>query len=134
MGLRLQMFSLLGIAVFLAALPLSGCKTEADGNKEVSTTSSDFQAPFDSGKWGIKVGADYPHRELMLSTLVYTDTLRKLNREEILSLLGRPDRSSEAHLYYLINQTRLGPWPLKSRFMVIKLTPSDTVEWIKIHE
>ena len=69
----------------------------------------------------------------MLNDFVYNDTIRSVNKTEILNLLGEPDRSTEGHLYYTIKQTRIGAWPLHTKSMVIKLS-SDTIEWIKIHE
>jgi hypothetical protein len=111
-----------------------GCKSDSAGAKTLSSQPSHLQVPFDSSKWDIREGQDYPFREGMLSTLVYTDTLRTLNKTELIGVLGTPDRDVEGHLYYLISQNRLGPWPLNSQFMVIKLTPEENVEWIKIYE
>lgn len=121
-------------ALLIVALILMGCKSEVDQPVDALNSSSNLQSSFDSSKWAIRQGKDYPYRKSMLSTLVYTDTLRKLNRTELFEVLGTPDRDSEGHMYYLIDQNRLGPWPLNSQFLVIKLTPEETVEWIKIHE
>lgn len=115
-------------------LLLMACHADSDKKEGASLSASEAQIPFDSQKWSVSTGSDYPYREGMLSTLVYTDTLRRMTRDSILNVLGSPDRDTEGHLYYMIDQTRLGPWPLRSKFMVIKLTPSDTVEWIKIYE
>ncbi len=88
---------------------------------------------FDKAKWKTKEGEDYPYRESMLKDVVYNDTVRTLNREEVIDLLGEPDRMNEGHLYYLISQKRIASWPLHKKFMVIKVS-SDTIEWIKVHE
>jgi hypothetical protein len=124
----------LNVLVFLGAMLLSGCKADGNPATEASTAGTELQTPFDSARWAVKEGKEYPFREEMLQALVYTDTLRRLYKSDILDLLGAPDRSSDGHLFYLVAQTQLGPWPLHSRFMVIKLTPGDSVEWIKIHE
>ena len=91
---------------------------------------------FDKAKWQTKDAEDYPYRDKMLNDVVYNDTVRTLNRDEIIDLLGEPSyyRNSKNFLYYTITQTRLGPWPLHTRSMVIKLSENNTIDWIKIHE
>jgi len=99
-----------------------------------SSVETPNEIGFIKEKWMQKEGADYPFRSLMLNNVVYNDTIRQLNRNEILNLLGPPDRDNENHIYYLVAQTRLGLWPLHSRFLVIKFKEEDVVDWIKIHE
>lgn len=111
-----------------------GCRQETGQEPGPSAAAGVEQAPFDRARWAVKQGKEYPFRESMVQALVYTDTLRALKEPELLDLLGTPDRASENHLYYMISQTRLGPWPLHSRFLVIKLNPGQAVEWVKIHE
>ena len=50
----------------------------------------DSEMVFDKAKWRTKDGADYPYRDKMLNDVVYNDTVRTLNKDEILDLLGEP--------------------------------------------
>jgi hypothetical protein len=70
----------------------------------------------------------------MVNDVLYNDTIRSLNGEEILGLLGKPDRINEGHLYYKIVETSLGFWTLNQKTLVVKLTADNTIEWIKLHE
>ena len=92
------------------------------------------EIPFDQSKWAYKDGQDYPYRAPMLNEVVYNDAIRNLDKTKIIHLLGIPDREKEEYVYYLINQKRIGLWPLHSRFMVIKFKNDEEIEWIKIHE
>lgn len=88
---------------------------------------------FDKSRWNVSEGLDYPFRDRMVNDVVYNDTIRDLSKNEILDLLGEPDRINENYLYYLVDQKRIGNWPLHTKTMVIKLT-GDSIEWIKIHQ
>ena len=68
----------------------------------------------------------------MLRDVVYNDTIRRLNREQLLSLLGDPDRENEGHLYYTISEKKLGFLTLSLTSMVVRLRPDGSVEWIRI--
>ena len=70
----------------------------------------------------------------MLDDILYSDLIRSLGKDEILELLGEPDRSNDGYLYYTISQKRLVIWPLHTKTLVIKLTGDNNVDWIKIHE
>lgn len=90
--------------------------------------------PFDHTKWNIKKGLDYPYRDQMVNEVLYSDSLRTLQKEGLIYLLGQPDYTREEHLYYRINETRLGTWTLHTKTIVIKLSKDNSVEWIKLHE
>lgn len=107
-----------------------GCKTEPAENPDANKN----RHPFNKEKWSTKDGEDYPYRKEMFHTIVYNDTIRTLNKEEITTLLGPPDRSQDNHFYYRITQTQLSNWPLHTTSMVIKFSEADSVVWIKIHE
>ena len=77
---------------------------------------------------------DYPNRDQMLNSIVFNDSVRALNEDEILDLLGEPDRRNDGYLYYMISHRRLGFWPLHTKTMVVKLSENNTIDWIKIHE
>lgn len=77
---------------------------------------------------------DYPYRDNMLKDLLAKDTLHRVKKDSLLSLLGSPDRRDSNYLFYMIAQRRLGVLPLHTKTMVIKLTKDSAVEWVKIHE
>lgn len=89
---------------------------------------------FDAQKWSIKNGQDYVYRSKMLHDVVYNDSVRLLSQNELIALLGKPDRSENNHFYYVIEQERLGFWPLHTKTMVVKFNSANKIEWIKIHK
>ncbi len=118
----------------LALLVLFGACDSGQETSETGTPASPVtETSFDPSKWREKDGEDYPYREDMLEEVVYNDTIRSLNEDQLIGLLGEPDRKNEEYLYYRISQTKLFAWALKTKTMVIKLSDRDTVEWIKIH-
>ncbi|MEN8126161.1 MAG: hypothetical protein ABFR32_13660 [Bacteroidota bacterium] len=58
---------------------------------------------FNKTKWRAKKGTDYLYRDLMLKDIVYNDTVRTLNKGQILELLGDPNRINDNYLYYTIS-------------------------------
>src|SRR5688572_19938900 len=88
---------------------------------------------FDATKWRIKEGEDYPFREKMLKDLVYNVTLKGIKHEQLIQLLGRPDRVDNSYLFYRVFQKRIDFFPLSTKTLVFKLTKDSTVEWRKIH-
>jgi hypothetical protein len=123
------------LIVFLFAFCLA-CKTDRQDYAENMEIKPESEMVFDKAKWKTKDGKDYPYRERMLNDVVYNDTIRTLNKDEILDLLGEPSyyRTNENFLYYMITQKRLVLWPLHTRTMVIKISADNTIDWIKIHE
>lgn len=89
---------------------------------------------FEKENWQIKVGNDYVYRKQMLKSVLYNDSLRTLKKNEIIALLNMPDKEVDNHLYYMIEQQRLGLWPLHTRTLVVKINDKEDVEWIKLHE
>ena len=110
------------------------CNTERGEKADDAELETTADIAFDKTKWRVKEGQNYPFRDLMLNDVVYNDTVRTLDADEIVELLGEPDRINDGHLYYMVSQKRLGPWPLHTKTMVIKLTADRSIEWIKIHE
>jgi len=90
--------------------------------------------PFEKIQWQIKKDGDYIYRAQMVQDVLYNDTIRSLNKNQIIHTLGKPDRINEGHLYYMIAQKRMGTWPLNTRTLVIKLKDDQAVDWIKLHE
>lgn len=130
----MQIMKLYIITSFFLLMICLACTSDKDRKAEKQNRKVEDAMVFDPEKWMEKEGKDYLYREFMLEDVVYNDTVRSLNREELLSLFGQPDRMQENHLYYTISQKRLGAWTVHSRSMVIKLTNAGSVEWIKIHE
>ena len=122
--------------VFIVFLFIScfACKADREENADNDKKTTESEMVFDKAKWITKDGEDYPFRDKMLNDIVYNDTVRSQNRDEILELLGKPDRINENYLYYMVAQKRLGSWPLHTKTLVIKFSDDNTVEWIKIHE
>jgi hypothetical protein len=126
------------IRIFIVLLFVSciACKSDGDKNAENEGMKQGIDMVFDKVKWEMKDGEAYPYREKMLNDVVYNDTIRTLNKDEILNLLGEPTyyRTDKNYLHYLITKTRLGFWTLHTKTMVIKFSEENTIEWIKIHE
>lgn len=110
------------------------CFSCTDTKKGDSNPANLGELPFDKTKWSAKEDLDYLYRDQMLNDVVYTDTLRMLNKDGVLELLGEPDQNNAGYLYYRITQKRLGFWTLHTKSLVIKLSDDNRVEWIKIHE
>ncbi len=118
--------------ILLLLLYCVACNTEK--KEEPGSAEGQENVVFDKIRWRVKEGLDYPYREQMLHDLVYNDTVRALNKDKILELLGEPDRSNDGYLYYTVAQKRLILWPLRTKTLVIKLSDNSTIDWIKIHE
>ena len=110
------------------------CKNQKEAKSELVDQGIKAEIQFDKSKWGTREGKDYPFRNQMLDDLVYNDTVRSLSKAEILDLLGEPDRRNDGYLYYMVDQKRIGSWPLRTKSLVIKLSDDSTIDWIKIHE
>lgn len=120
--------------MLLLILSCSACTNGSNEESESSDGEPMAEISFDKSKWKTKKGRDYPYRDLMVNQIVYNDTLRMKNKDEILELLGEPDRMNDGHLYYMVAQKRLGFWPLHTKSLVIKLSNDSTIQWIKIHD
>jgi PBP1b-binding outer membrane lipoprotein LpoB len=84
--------------------------------------------------WNKKETDDYLYRELLIDSVIENKELRSLGQNELINVLGEPNRMENNHLYYTISQKKLGFWPLHTKTLVIKYSESDTITWIKIHE
>ena len=116
------------IFAFIFIVFFIGCGSDQSSIAEAN------QMKFDKSLWQAKKGDGYPFREAMLENVIWNDSLRALDESALKAALGEPQRETEAHLYYLINQQKMGVFPLHTKMLVIKLTPEDKVEWMKIHE
>lgn len=110
------------------------CNTDKDEKSDTADEGPEVEIKFDQKKWSTRDGRDYPYRDQMLNDVVYNDSIRSLYEDEIIGLLGEPDRRNDGYLYYMIAQKRLGIWALHTKTMVIKLDEDGAIDWIKIHE
>jgi hypothetical protein len=84
------------------------------------------EMPFDKELWHTKDGMDFPYRAKMYKDLLYGDTLRVIQREEILQLLGEPDRIDSNYLFYEVSQEHIGFIPFQTKTLVIILSGDST--------
>ncbi len=119
---------ILALSLFLQGSCIRATDSEGGTSREGNGGSG-----FDRLEWSYQESGDYPYREAMLDSVIYSDTTRNLSREQIEQLLGTPDRTNENHFYYTITQKRIGSCPLHTKTMVIKFS-RDSIEWIKVHE
>jgi len=112
--------------IFLSFITCISCRHK---NKEATNPE-----PFDKTKWQtVKAGA-YPYRDKMLHNLLYTDTIRRLKRDSIVSLLGQPTRADTNFLFYRVQQQTYGLLTMHTKTLVIKFEKDSSVAWIKVHE
>lgn len=88
---------------------------------------------FTQAKWNSKIGERYDHREFIVKDILYNDTIRKLNKNEIIKLLGNPNRINNNHYYYLISEKTVFFLTMSAKYLVFKFTDQDKIEWIKMH-
>ncbi|WP_421765043.1 hypothetical protein [Ekhidna sp.] len=110
-----------------------------ENSKEEKSTTNELkedlkEIPFSSKMWKEKIEDTYPHRAKMYREVLYGESVRTLSKQEVLSMLGKPDKEENNHCYYLIDRTGIGSWTLNQKSMVIKFKADDSVEWIKMYE
>ncbi len=101
-----------------------------------SSPSDVIEIEFDESKWKEKEGDKHPFRNSMLNDLVYDKEIRKLKRNDLVDLLGKPDyeREDKNFLHYRIDDNKIGTWTLKTKTLVINIAEDSTINWMKIHE
>lgn len=126
----------LAVLMLCLLVPCFACKPDLTEKTKHESDIVKSDSTFNPVKWKTKEGDDYPYRSEMLDDIVYNDTIRSLNRKEILDLLGEPSyyREDKNFLHYEIAQKRLGSWPLSTKVMIVKFLDDNTIDWIKIHE
>ena len=133
--LRIAIGSTITMAIFFMLSSLFvACKADPEKPESENVQEQANAETFSPTKWRVKEGRDYPFREQMLEELVQDTSIRALRGDKLFDLLGEPDRRNENYLYYQLDQTRLGPWPLHTKTLVIKLKADATIEWMKVHE
>lgn len=109
-------------------------KVENGSNTENLDSVTNTENGFDKTKWRAKDDHHYPYRDEMLEEVLSHLTLDSLKRDEVIDLLGQPDRSDGNYLFYRIAQKRLAFWPLHTKTLVIKLSEDSTINRVRIHE
>lgn len=119
------------ILLLLLLLSFFACKKEPDNTSDIVPGQ---EMAFDKEKWKIKNDAAYAYRDKMLNDLIQNRQLKQLKKQEVVALLGEPDRTDSLYLFYTIYQKRISFFPLHTKSMVVKLKTNDSVDWVKIHE
>ena len=122
------------LLLIIGIISCIACQRDKEAEEHPATVEETTQIAFDQTLWQTGKDGKYPFRAQMVDSVLYNDTIRSLNGEEILELLGDPDKVNEGHLYYTISQRKLGAWPLHTKTLVVKLSDENSIEWIKLHE
>ena len=127
--MNLKMKTTILLFVFLSCFACKKSKKE-----DFEALNSQPVLELNKTNWNTKEGEKYSYRELLLDSVVYNKKIRSLGKNELLNLLGEPNRMENNHLYYTISQEKIGLWPLHTKTVVIKLSENDTITWIKVHK
>lgn len=121
------------IKIFLIFL-LMGCLACDNSSKDNPKEAPPTEITFDAEKWKTKEDKDYPYRDSMLKNLMTDDSIRQLNGNQVLELLGEPTRIDSLYLFYRISEKHIKFFTLHTKTLVIKLNDDSTINWMKIHE
>lgn len=113
--------------LLLAIVALFWCTQCTSSSPKASTL------PFHATQWQTQEGNTYPFRPAMADSVLYSEALRQLDSTALIQQLGPPDRTENGHLYYLIEEEKLGWFTLSASYIVIKLAEDGSVAWIKRH-
>jgi len=119
---------------FILFLCCLSCEPKRDEQPAIEDPPIETNSKFDKNRWLVKKGEDYLYRNEMVDDLMRQPELKKYSKDEMTDLLGQPDRVDSLYLFYRIAQERLGPWPLHTKTLVIKLSGDSTLNKIMIHE
>jgi len=110
--------------LILTLLILFACKSKTE-TKEV----------FDKTRWQATEGNIHPHRNKMFDDLMQKRPWVGKNQQQVLQILGQPDRSTPGYIYYTVKQEFVVEhFPMHTKSLVIKFGADSLVEWAKIHE
>jgi hypothetical protein len=120
------------IIIFISLF--TSCKSDIESSDE--NAQANLEMKFDKEKWLTYEGTLFPYRKSMLHDLMHSDSIRSLNKKELLALLGKPSYmlDDKSYLYYVIDGKQFGFWTVKNETLVIKISDADSVEWMKIHK
>ncbi|RZJ28659.1 MAG: hypothetical protein EOO48_09315 [Flavobacterium sp.] len=119
--------------LLIAAVVLA-CIGTALISSQINATKEEREAGevFDQSKWNEKSDDNFDNRNKMIKDLMQSGKLKKVKKNEVIALLGEPDRSDGAYLFYRVSQQRLGFFTLHATTLVIKI--SENGNSIMIHE
>ena len=109
--------------MFVDIITLSSCNAVQSPENE--------KLAFQSVLWQTQEGNIYPYRPAMADSVLYSEALRQIDSNNLITQLGPPDRIENGHLYYLIEEKKLGWFTLSASYIVIKMAEDGSVEWIK---
>ena len=115
------------IQFFLLILLFASCNSK---QSELPENTPEFS----SYLWQVVENGEYPYREHFVEYVLHNDSLRALNKQQIIHLLGNPTKENNNYVYYRISDTHLWFWPLHTKTIVFKFNEDNSVDWIKIHE
>ncbi len=121
------------LVVAMAAMIFVSCEKKEDEKPASEPAEQSASIPFDKMAWLATDGTDYPNREKMVQDLFRDDKLKGLTREQIVEKLGEPTRTDKNYLFYRISQMRVGFLPVKTKTLVIRLSPQGLSEAVLIH-
>ena len=119
---------LVPLAVFALVCVILIISTIKDSNK-----TPEVMMPFDEVKWKAKDSDDYPFRNKMYLDLLTNTKLKRLKKEEVIKMLGEPDRIDSDYLFYKINQEHISFFPLHTKTLVVRLSNDSTANKVMIH-
>lgn len=121
--------------LLMAALLLltASCGNEKQEEKVSKPAVEEGQIPFDKAKWLMTDGTDYPYRDKMVADLFKDDKLKGLTKDQIVERLGEPTRTDKNYIFYRLSQTRIQFIPLRTKTLVIRLSPKGLSEAVLIH-
>lgn len=121
------------LCLFLSCLACKEAPEVAEKNRRDTT-----EIKFDKAKWQIADGDSYAYRKQMLkdlvANLIATKKSRPLPKQEVLDMLGEPNRVDTLYLFYEVRLEHLGFLPYNAVTLVIKLKEDETVDKVLIAE
>lgn len=93
------------IVLLIILALLVSCQSD---KAEKPADAANTEIIFDRELWLTREGIGFPHREKIYKSLFKKDTLKKLNRDQILQMLGEPSRVDSLHMFYRIREDRVG--------------------------
>ena len=119
------------IQLYIVLILLFSCSNKP--KEESKPIKNKSQTAFDSKKWKLKLDKDYPWRSLMTDALLYSDTLRVMSKEQVLDVLGQPDRIDNNYLFYTVSESRFVLFVLNQKTLVVVLSEDGSKNKVMLH-
>lgn len=120
-------------SILLISLCLGCVDSAEERSLHNSTTDDASELKFNEARWKMKKDDEYVYRSRMLNDLVNSRRLKAMDRAGVYTLLGKPNRVDNNHLFYRVDRERIHFFTLYEKTLVIKLNDNDSVLWVKIH-